>query len=329
MFIQDNFLDDNLIPTIFITDYMSDLSLPAIKVYLMSLVLKDADNVVISEQVKKPLSLSKDDLKAALVELANHKIIKCTNDLSKYKLLNLKKQVIDEYYRRRTSKPMKTTVQNNARHKEREELLNSLNNSFFSGAMGPKWYQTIDGWFTDYDFDADVVYQMISDGAQRNVLATPNYLNAVADNYASHNIKSFNDLKKYKENYKKVNVLAKKISRQLNKNISRYDLNLIEKWYNEFGYDYDVIEVALRAAVRLSEPNLNYFDSILTNWHKAGINSKKEAEQVFRNNRNHKNKRQYKKKNKNVEIDEREYSDEFYAGLYNIQPKKDRGDKDE
>ncbi len=311
--VADVFLNDTAIPDVFITDYMSRLTHHALQVYLMGRLHMAHDNQVVAKPVRQALGLSTEDFKAAVCDLAGHGIIKPENDFSGFTMLDLKRKALDRHYRRLTAVPMKETVDRNEGNKDRSRLIRSINDTYFHGLMGPVWYQAIDTWFDQYGFESTVVYQMFVDAAGRNVLHGPNYLHKVAEDYHQHGIRTFMDLTKYKEETKRVHLVANKIGKKLRKKITEYDLPIIEKWLIAYGFDFDVIDVALAYSVRLSEPNLNYFDRILTNWHEAGIRTVEEAQRIEQNNQ-----RQRKRKaaSSTGNFSQREYDEEYLNQFY-------------
>ena len=323
----DNFLDDTQIPNVFISDYMSELSFPALKVYLMAQFKGGYDVEILSVDCARSLGMREEDMQAAILELASRELVEAEHNLESFKIVDLKRKTVERYYRRKTSKSMTEIAENNGNSDRRQNLINSINDTYFQGMMGPSWYQSIDSWFEDYGFDETVVYQMVKEAAERNKLNGPNYLSAMAKDYARNAVKSYEDLVRYKENNKLVRHIANQVGKTLNKRMSKYDFELVEKWVNDFGYDFDVIEVALRAAVRLSEPNLNYFDKILSNWHEAGIKTQAEAENLLNNN---KRARQAKSRvastRKNPSIDEREYDEDYLMQFVDFKFQDEQGD---
>ncbi len=319
--IADIFLNDTAIPDVFITDYMSALSHQALLVYVMARLHMTHDNKVESKPVRQALGLSQEDFKAAICELAGHNIVTTETDFTSFTLIDLKRQALAKHYRRLTASPMRESVSRNEAHKDRQKLITAINDTYFHGLMGPTWYQAIDTWFDQYGFESSVVYQMFVDAAERNVLYGPQYLNKVAEDYHNHGVKSFMELTRYKEENKRVRLIAGQIGRKLNKNISSYDITIIEKWVIEFGFDFEIIDIALANAVRISEPNLNYFDRILTNWHEAGIHAAKEAKQLEENNaRIHQAQRKARatspRPTTSGNFEQREYEDEYLDQFY-------------
>lgn len=329
--VMDFFLDDKLIPVVFLTDYMPELGNTALRVYLMSLLYGDRKRKVPGKEVAARLEIGEEDFKAAVCELAGQQLVATTGNLWNYQLLDLKKQTVEKYYRRKTSDTMVNAAARTKANKEREQMIRAVNDMHFHGLMGAKWYLTIDNWFELYDFDPGVVYAMFQDAADRDLLKGPNYLDAVARDYHKNGVKNFDDLKRYKENYSKLREICRRIGKTLNKTMTNYDEMIVRKWVTEYGYDYPIIEVALRNAVRLAEPNMNYFDKILTDWHKAGIRSKEEAEQVELNRRRQAASRAKGRKHKakaEADYQKHNFTDDDLAAFYGFAA-EDGGDRAE
>lgn len=333
--VTDIFLDDTLVPSVFITDYMPDLGRTALHVYLMSLLHMAPGGKVKAKPVRDFLDLKSEDFKAALCELAGYGIVATEADFSSYVMLNLKKQALDKYYRRKTSDSMEAMTARTEADRERIKLIRSVNETFFHNLMGPAWFQAIDTWFELYHFEPSVIYQMFTDAAGRGTLRGPNYLNAVAEDYNRNGVKSFADLVEYKERHKRSLEICSQIGRKLKKNMTHYDEILVNKWVADFGYGMDIIELALENAVRLSEPNLNYFDKILESWHEAGLTS---AEEIRKLQKNKAHMRQLKRKKRGQSskaeeaFEQREYEDSFFeqfAGIDFISEDETEQSKDE
>ena len=66
--------------------------------------------------------------------------------------------------------------------------------------------------------------------------------------------------------YDKISKFGKKIGQKLHKNITEYDEELISKWVEKMGFDFDVIDIALRKTSKLASPNLEFTNKILEEW---------------------------------------------------------------
>ena len=141
--IRDIFLDDTLVPSVFITDYMPNLGRTALEVYLMSLLHMSAERKVKAKPVRELLGLDKENFKAAVCELAGHGIVATESDFSSYVMLNLKRRALDRYYHRKRSDSMEDAVARTEADEERSKLITSVNETFFHELMGPVWFHAI------------------------------------------------------------------------------------------------------------------------------------------------------------------------------------------
>ena len=52
----------------------------------------------------------------------------------------------------------------------------------------------------------------------------------------------------------------------------------IEKWILEYGYDLNVINIALKKTTSKSNPNFDYLDKLLSDWHERNLKTPSEIE---------------------------------------------------
>ena len=78
---------------------------------------------------------------------------------------------------------------------------------------------------------------------------------------------NLDDFKKQKQ--EKMNKLKKDIARKLGKHtgLTQYEEAYIEKWLQEYKYDLEIIELALKKTTSKSNPNFDYIDKIISDWH--------------------------------------------------------------
>ena len=183
--------------------------------------------------------------------------------------------------------------------------------------MSPSWYSDIDLWFKKYSFDEEVMNALFRYCFNRSALHR-NYIQTVAEAWFQNNIRTFNDLDKYYEKQEKLNTLQKSISKKLGitRNLTQYEEGYIEKWNIDFGYNLDVIEIALKKTTSKANPNFEYLDKLLTDWHDRSLKTSNEVQSFLT---------QMKEKNKNIKTlektagysnyDQRNYNDlnSFYT----------------
>ena len=302
------------LPDVFFTEYLSQISGDSLKVYMYMTFLakynKDVKLNDLSKKLELPLKTIQESIKfleddGLITKKNTGYILNNIQELELYKLYN---PII-------TSSPEE--LEKIAQNKYRAKAIESINNECFQGIMSPSWYSDIDLWFKKYSFDEEVMIALFRYCYNRSALHR-NYIQTVAESWFKNNIKTFNDLDKYYEKQEKIKNLEKTISKKLgiSRNLSEYEENYIEKWNIDYGYNIDVIEIALKRTTSKSNPSFDYIDKLLTDWHDRNFKNVNDVQGFLA---------QMKEKNKNIKTleknngysnyDQRNYSDlnNFYA----------------
>ena len=255
--------------------------------------------------LSKKLALPLKDINDAITYLeSNDLIIRKTTG---YIVANLQEQVLNKLY-----KPNLTIsaekVADVAKNKERAKVIEHINNAYFQGIMGPSWYNDIDLWFTRYNFDDQVMIALFDYCFKRSALHKK-YVQTVAEAWGNNKIQTWNDLDLYYQKQEKLVKIKKSIAKKLGKqSLTQYEEAYIEKWVIDFGYDLNIIEIALKRSVFKSNPTFEYFNNIITNWHDRNLKTPDEI-LAFIEQRNKQNK-ETKKLEKQVakaSFDQRQY----------------------
>ena len=213
----------------------------------------------------------------------------------------------------------KEDQKNSAKNQYRAKAIENINNEFFQGIMSPSWYSDIELWFKKYSFDEEVMIALFRYCFNRSALHR-NYIEAVADAWHKNNIQSYNDLDKYYEKQEKLNTLCKTISKKLGytRPLTQYEEAYIEKWSVDYGYSMDIIEIALKRTTSKSNPNFDYLNKLLTDWHDRGFKTTAEI-QNFLSDLKQKKKdiKELEKKSGYNNYDQRKYDNlnSLYANL--------------
>ncbi len=264
------------LPDIFFTEYLPLANGDFVKVYLYLQFLanygKDANISDLSKILALPFGVIQDALKFWEEQGV---IIKKTNG---YSLVNLQEIELSKLYNPKlTSSP--DDIKLTEKSKYRAHAIDSINNQFFQGLMSPAWYTDIDLWFNKYGFDEQVMIALFNYCADNRALHR-NYIQTVADAWFKNNIKTFNDLDEYFAKNEKINILKKEISKKLRlqRNFNTFEEEYIQKWNMEYGYGMDIIELALKKSTSKVNAGFDYYDKILTDWHKKGLNTPHDVE---------------------------------------------------
>ncbi len=257
------------IPDIFFTQYLPEANGDFIKVYLYILFLSKYDKDIKINDLCKKLGLSLKVIQDAMKYWEEQGVI--TKKNTGFVFNNLQELELHHLYKPKAALSAEQ-IQKSAESQKRAKTIEYINNKFFSGLMPTTWYPDIELWFKKYSFDDEVMIALFEYCFDKSALHR-NYMQAVADAWSKNNIKTFNDLDQYYEKQEKLNKVANNIVKKLGlgRQLSQYEYAYVEKWMVDFGYSFDIIEIALKKTTSKVNPSFDYIDKLLTDWHDRGF----------------------------------------------------------
>lgn len=277
------------LPDIFFTEYLSQTKGDYIKVYLYIIFLSKYGKDVKITDLSKKLELDFKVIQDAIKYWEDLGVL--TKKNTGYIINNLQEIELHKLYKPKvalSAEAQKQTAQN----QRKAQAIENINNEFFQGIMSPSWYSDIELWFKKYNFDEEVMIALFRYCFNRSALHR-NYIQAVADAWFNNNIQNFNDLDNYYAKQEKLNILYKSISKKLgfNRQLTQYEQAYVQKWSIEYGFPIEIIEIALKKTTSKVNPNFDYLDKLLTDWHDRNFKTTAEVETFLS---------QLKQKKKNV-----------------------------
>ena len=211
----------------------------------------------------------------------------------------------------------KEKILDNEKSKYRATAIESINNQYFQGIMSPSWYSNIDLWFKKYGFDEQVMMALFEYCFNKSALHK-NYVQAVAEGWASHNIQSYNDLENYFQQYDNLNKVKKAIAKKLGRYtpFTQFESDYIEKWFLDYNYSLDIINIALKKTTSKTNPNFEYLDKIISDWHDRNLKTVEDIEKFMAEYKTQtKNEKALKKQTNYNNYTKRKYDnlDNFYT----------------
>lgn len=306
------------IPDIFFSEYLSQANGDYIKVYLYMLFLSKYDKDIKINDLSKKLVLPLKIIQDAVKYWEEQGII--TKKNTGYIINNLQEIELNKLYKPRTALSA-DQIQKSAESQQRAKAIDHINNKYFSGLMPTTWYPDIELWFKKYNFDEEVMIALFGYCFDRSALHKA-YIQRVAESWYKNNIKTFNDLDTYYEKQEKVKVIANTISKKLglNRQLSEYEYAYVEKWNIDYGYNLDIIEIALKKTTSKANPNFDYLNKLLSDWHDRGFKTATEIQNFLAEMKNkNKNVQKLEKSTGYNKYDQREYDNlnNLYANLNN------------
>ncbi|NTV89611.1 MAG: DnaD domain protein [Clostridiales bacterium] len=316
---------DTPVPEVFITEYMPSMDCRFVKVYIYCVFLSKHGKNVTADDLSKKLELELEVVKAALTCFESLGMI-VRND-SRIQLTDLKEKEIKKLYRLKSTSSPDDVALSTDRNKKRIAVIRDINNKYFQGVMSPTWYTDIDAWFDKYGFEEDVMFALFEHCYLHKGLTKP-YMSKVADNWKSKNIKNGFDLDNFSMEQQKLRDIRQKIQKKLRmqRMLTEYEEAYVDRWVTEYGFDFEIIELALKKTTSSTSPNFEYINKIVTEWHLSGLTSKdtileyEKARKQMKSQTPGQGQAQGKGREPNVpqkgNFDQRKYDDEFFDKLY-------------
>ena len=265
---------ETTIPDIFFSEHLSELPGDYLKIYMYMIFLSKYGNDIklndLSKKLNIPLKIINDGIKF----LETNNLI--TKKTTGYIIVDLQEATLHNLYTPNLTMS-KEKVAQTAKNQSRSKAIEHINNMYFQGIMGPSWYNDIDIWFRKYEFDEQVMITLFDYCFKRSALHR-NYVLTVAEAWYSNKVKTWSDLDKYYEKQESLNKFKKSIAKKLGKHngLTQYEEAYIENWVLNFGYNMDIIEIALKRTTFKQNPTFEYINNIITDWHDRNLKTPSE-----------------------------------------------------
>ena len=165
----------------------------------------------------------------------------------------------------------------NADEKRVRAMFDKIQMMLGSKPMSKTAMLTFKYFVTDYGFDPETVCVLVEHGLSsiekkdRNFTDAQSlkYLKAIAKNWQDKGVVSFEEaeaeIKKRKERTKAYRTVLNYLG--FNRNPIQWEEEMIDKWFDDYGFDMNVIDEALS---RAATPSVKYVNGILSRWHDKG-----------------------------------------------------------
>ena len=302
------------IPDIFFAEHLSEIPGNYLKIYLYLIFLSKYGKDVKLNDLSKKLNIPLKEINDGTKFLEEQGLI--MKKTSGYVIIDLQEVTLHNLYTPNLSLS-KEKIEQNAKNKSKAKAIEHINNMYFQGIMGPSWYNDIDLWFRKYGFDEQVMIALFDYCYKRSALHR-NYVQTVAEAWASNKVKTWNDLDNYYSNQEALNKIKKSIAKKLGKynGLTQYEQAYIENWVSNFGYDMDIIEIALKRTTFKQNPTFEYINNIITNWHERGLRTPEQVNAFLeQRKKQEKNTKDLKSKVSKANYEQRSYNnlDFLYA----------------
>ena len=314
---------ETTVPDIFFTDFLPQLPGDYLKMYFYMLFLSKYKKDIKINDMSKKLSLPLKTINDGLKFLEENNLI--LKKSSGFIIIDLQEVTLNNLYKP-SLKQSKETVEQVSKNKSRAKAIEHINNMYFQGIMGPSWYNDIDLWFRKYNFDEQVMIALFNYCYNRSALSK-NYVQTVAEAWASNKIQTWSDLDLYDQKQERLRKIKNTIAKKLGKRngLTQYEEAYIENWVIDFGYDMNIIEIALKRTTFKQNPTFEYINSIITDWHERNLKTPEEITAFIEQRKKQiKNIKDLKAKTTKTNYEQRQYDNLNFLYANNMENNSDK-----
>lgn len=267
---EQTIFGDTPVPDLFIQDVMVKLDGDAVKAYLFLLSHSKRGTTALNRSdIGARLGL--DDRRAddVLMQLQAENLLTVSD--SEIRMTDLKALELQKRFRPLETADPSEIIGREKHHREREQVVNDINMTFFQGTMVYTWYELIDKWFVQYHFEPEVVHAAFQEAANAKALNTRAYVSRVAEDWYKAGVRTYAQLTAYYERFCDKKTVMGKVAETMNRRLTAPDKKCIANWMDVYGYDEAIIMKAMEKLTGASSPSVKYVDAILTEWHRAGL----------------------------------------------------------
>lgn len=269
-------LSTTQLPDVFFTEYLSQANGDYIKIYLELIFLSKYGKDIKVNDLSKKLAIPFQTIQDGIKYWEELGII--TKKNTGYILNNLQEIELHKLYKPKVSLSLEQQ-QLSTQNQYRAKAIENINGEFFQGIMSPSWYTDIDLWFKKYNFDEEVMVALFRYCFDHSALHK-NYIQTVAEDWHINKVQTYNDLDNYFMKKEKLHTICKTISKKLGftRPLTQYEEAYVQKWTYDYDYSLDIIEIALKKTTSKANPNFEYLDKLLSDWHERGFKNANEIQ---------------------------------------------------
>ena len=270
--VKDYFLLDTNVENMFINEYMISAPGDYVKVYLFALMYADLGDSITNEMIAKHLNMDPEDVLKAWTYWENMGIIRkdFTDSKSKFdygvEFIALKSQL---YGTQDTpSVAVEPGISSMMADEEIKAMFSDIEKTI-GRILSSTEVRQINSWVTDYQASPEVIAYCFEYCAEKKKTSVK-YVEAVVKNWAEQGVRSAEDVEKIRSEEDKKRYLHKRIFQALgfNRNATEEERRIMDRWFEELGFTIDKVLEACGTTSGIPNPNINYVNKVLENWHK-------------------------------------------------------------
>ena len=283
--IKDFYLRDTNVENIFINEYLPQAPGDYVKVYLFALMYADFDTRLTNETIAKHLGMEDEDVLKAWTYWEKQGLVKKHYEKPGEKFhyqvefLNLKELA---YGKKLKAKKSEAGIPDRLKElmgddtiKDMYSEIERITGRLFEGRE-PSEILT---WITDYNANPEMVVYAYSYCVKKKNHSNHKYVGAIVKEWANQGLKTIDQIEAYLEETDNRHYLYKRVLKALGflRNATEEEKRIMDTWFDQMGFSIEKVLDACKKTTGISNPNINYINSVLKAWNGGSGGSEKQA----------------------------------------------------
>lgn len=269
---SDYYLFDTDVENIFINEYMASAPGDFVKVYLFALMYAGLDEEMNNEIIARQLGLSEEDVLKAWSYWEGLGVIRKNREKPEDKF-NYQVEFISlkELLYGKGIKKKKARTDEKARADMSDKTIQSMYQSIERIAgrtISSTEMMKILSWINDFNASPEIIVYAYSycKGKEKQDIR---YIAAVVKSWVAEGLSDVLAVEEYLQNTDQRHYLYRRVCKALGfaRNATEEEMKIMDRWFDDMNYTIDKVLEACGKTSGISNPNMNYVNKILTNWH--------------------------------------------------------------
>lgn len=269
--IYNEYMFDTKVENIFINEYMKDAPADFLKVYLMALMFTDLGKEMDEEKFKKSLGIAADDDVVERAWKYWERLGVVRREKGEIVFVSLKESL----YGRKKSEKQKapSDVVEASLHILDDSGLKAMFTSIekiMNRPLNGRETESILGWIDVTGATPEIISYAYKYCVETMKKENVNYVGKVVESWTNKGFRSRTQAEEYLEEMDNRHYMYKRVLRAMgfSRNATENEKAIMDTWFDDFDFSMDMILEACAKTSGISNPNMNYVNTVLMNWNK-------------------------------------------------------------
>jgi DnaD/phage-associated family protein len=282
--ISNYYLHDTAVENVFINEFLPVAPGDFVRVYLFALMYAGIGVSINNESIAKQLSMPVEDVLKAWTFWEGKGVVRKhypdPADKLHYKVefLNLKEQIHGNGKAKSGKEKLPANLQGLMSDKELKKMYSRIE-QITGRLLQGKEPVTILNWIRDYEMPPECIIFAYEYCSKNRNNCRLNYVGAVVKEWAGRGLKTVAGIEAHLQETDNRHYLYRRVMKALGftRNPTEEEKRIMDTWFDDYNLDIDQVLEACKKTSGISNPNINYVNTVLTSKDKAGGGVQKES----------------------------------------------------